>query len=321
MENYKRVKLETSKRTEKFKKCVEEEKFLEELNNHLQIKERKEYADIPIQFPIIFTFGVPRTGTTILTQLLSHCLEVGFINNFSARFWLAPVHGIRLSRIIIGHDKGEFNSEFGRTKSLHDPHEFGYFWYYWLNMQEDDDFYKPGKNISSIDWNGLKKTLANIQTEFNKPMVMKNYFGVPYFEELNKLANVLWIYIERNDEDVVQSIYNARVKYYNNPNKWWSIKPPEYDKIKELPYQEQIPAQVYYLKKFYQKKVAENKNTLKVSYEELCASPMEVLDKVCKKIKELYGKSITIKDNVPSKFEKSTHKVRDELKRGIKKYF
>jgi hypothetical protein len=54
----------------------------------------------------VFVLGVPRSGTTLTSQLLAYCLDAGYVNNAAARFWLAPVHGIRLARLIAG-DRGE----------------------------------------------------------------------------------------------------------------------------------------------------------------------------------------------------------------------
>jgi ABC-type oligopeptide transport system ATPase subunit len=54
-----------------------------------------------------FIVGLPRSGTTLLSQLLAYSLDAGYTTNFAARFWLAPVHGLRLGRrggVVAGED-------------------------------------------------------------------------------------------------------------------------------------------------------------------------------------------------------------------------
>ena len=88
-------------RLEKYRKDASEESFLDELNSLIQQLEPTELVSKETVFPIVFVVGLPRSGTTILTQLLSASLDVGIINNLIARFWLAPVTGIRLSKAIL----------------------------------------------------------------------------------------------------------------------------------------------------------------------------------------------------------------------------
>jgi hypothetical protein len=41
--------------------------------------------------------GVPRSGTTLLYQLIARFLRVGFITNRMARYWMTPIAGAMLS--------------------------------------------------------------------------------------------------------------------------------------------------------------------------------------------------------------------------------
>ena len=105
--------------------------------------------------------GVPRSGTTLVSQLVSAHLDVGYINHLVAAFWRAPVTGIRLSKKLIkGVRETSFASEFGRTSHLWEPHEFGYFWAHHL-QQEDMSAPKPGA-ATRIDWEVLRRVLLNI---------------------------------------------------------------------------------------------------------------------------------------------------------------
>jgi hypothetical protein len=315
-------------RNPKYSVNIDDMTFLLNLNLTLQTEEQKIYQNADVNHPFIFVFGVPRSGTTVLTQLLSYCLDVGYINNLIARFWLAPVCGIRLSKILLGNSKRtSFESEYARTKDLWEPHEFAYFWQYWLKKQTIADYLAVDEKEQDIDWIGFRRTMLNIQAAFNKSMVFKNIIGV---DHLNKLSDVLektlWIYIKRDPMDCAVSIFKARQKFYADVNTWWSTYPPEYMELKGLPYWEQIGGQIYCLCRFYEARIAgaRNQNTLVVTYRELCDDPKVLLSKVVTKIKELYSYDLAITNAPPEQFDFSTASgdfpEYEKLQRGLAKF-
>ncbi len=298
------------KRQGKYVKRPEDEHFLEELNQTLKEKEGSYYQDYAIEHPFLFVYGLPRSGTTLITQLIAHCMDVGFINNLMARFYLAPLHGIRLSRAIFGDQRStNFNSDYARTHELTDIHEFGYFWRYWLKKETSEGVTRAAEIEKEIDWAGLKKTLANIQHEFKKPMVFKNIFGSYHQEKLTSvLEKVLFIYIKRDILDAAVSILEARKKYYSDLNTWWSYMPIEYEKIKNLDYWGQIAGQVYYLKRYYDQKSKTLPNVLSIEYRELTENPAAILKKINAKLIELGLEEIEIDQPPPESFPFRTYR-------------
>ena len=81
-----------------FRKDAGEEFFLDDLNQRLAAAHDQELVERPELFPTLHVVGPPRSGTTLLMQLLAAHLEVGYINNLIAAFWRAPLYGIRLSK-------------------------------------------------------------------------------------------------------------------------------------------------------------------------------------------------------------------------------
>ncbi|MDZ7690388.1 MAG: sulfotransferase [Balneolaceae bacterium] len=215
-------------RSEQYRKPPEEEQFLEQLNDHLISLEQETYRDISPQFPFLFVIGPPRSGTTLLSQLVAHCLDVGYINNLAARFWKAPVTGIKFSRSVLDMNNiSAFKSHYGATKQLADIHEFGYFWRHWLKKDSFKNIKNARQIEDHIDWNGLQKTLGNMQAQFNKPMVFKNIFGSYHIPKLNDLlGQTLWLYIERDPLDTAISILKARQKYYRGSRQMVELHSP-----------------------------------------------------------------------------------------------
>ncbi|MFH5831724.1 sulfotransferase [Halalkalibaculum sp. DA384] len=310
-------------RSGQYRKSADREAFLDQFNSALQPFEQQEYADIPPSHPFLFVIGLPRSGTTLLSQLLVHCLDVGYINNLAARFWRAPVTGIRFADSVLETGRFQaFQSHYGATQELADIHEFGYFWREWLKK----DSFKNIKNARAIedqiDWGGLRKALANMQAQFNRPMVFKNIFGSYHIPKLNNvLEQTLWIYIERDPLDTAVSILEARRKYYDDPNNWWSYVPPQYEQIIDKDYWHQIAGQIHYLKKFYHQELEDMEDSgrgLSFSYDKLCSNPAGLLEAVTDRVRKLYGVEIPITQKPPSRFEYSSYKDSTEEKQRFK---
>lgn len=291
------------------------EQFLRELNEDLQEREQRLYREYEVVHPFLFVVGLPRSGTTVLSQLLARCLDSGYINNFAARFWLAPVHGIRLARLIVGEDgDAAFESDYARTRTLGDIHEFGYFWRFWLNKHTFDDVIHARDREAEIDWPGLKRTLVNVQHEFDKPFVAKNMLGAYHMPKLRDVLDmVVFVYIERDPLDVSVSILDARRKYYADLDTWWSYVPVEYPLLKDRDYWEQIAGQVHYLSRFYERALTEvgEANVVRVQYEELCRDPSAVLDAVATRVSSTYGYGLGIAHDPPRSFPFRVHADRD----------
>jgi len=309
------------KRQGNYVKVAEKEDFFLEMNKTLHEREQAYYQDYPIEEPFIFIFGAPRSGTTLLSQLLSASLDCGYINNLIARFWLAPIHGVRLSKAMFGSGNySSFNSDYARTSEIQDIHEFGYFWRDLLNKENMSDITQVRERESVIDWNHVRRVLSSIQHEFGKPMVFKNIFGSYHLEKLKALlGRVVYVYIERDPLDSAISILQARKKYYSDLNTWWSYTPIEYDELKDLDYMEQIAGQVYFLQRFYQKEIEKHADcSIKIRYEELARNPQSVLRSVQEKAREFSGNELTLAQSPPESFPFRTYLDRPDERQAFK---
>ncbi|MFW5720993.1 MAG: sulfotransferase [bacterium] len=285
-----KIKL-SNKRQGKFIKDNFEETFIQNLNYSLLKNENMAYdKDAEIDHPIIFVFGAPRSGTTLLSQIIASNFDVGFINNLMARFYLTPVHGIHLSQIVLKDVKRiKFNSEYARTEDLTDIHEFGYFWRHWLQKKSFNDIVEAEKKENDIDWNGLRLTLANMQRAFKKGMVFKNIFGSYHLIKFQQIMKkMIYIYIERDHLDTAVSILDARKKYYGNIKTWWSYVPIEYNNIKDLDPYRQIAGQVFYLNRYYKMLTDKMNCSIKIRYKELVESPINAINTINELSQKLY---------------------------------
>ena len=288
-------------------KSFKKDEFLEEIFLEMNKKLLKNKIAINHEhnFPTLFIFGLPRSGTTLSYQIISQCLDIGYINNLIARFWLAPEYGIALSKLF-PNDNISYDSNYGKTNNIFGPHEFAYFWHNWLNIKSEDDMLSFDGINENIKWDKLGDSVRSMQNLFNSGIVFKTMFTANYIENFSKtFNNPIFIYLERDIFDVAISILKAREKYYGDKNKWWATFPPNYKDLKNLSFDKQISGQVTSLKKIYSEvlnKVPKDK-VIKISYEKICNNPNFILEKINEVLKKEYNQTIPIIRNAPLNFQ------------------
>lgn len=249
------------------------------------------------ELPLIYVVGAPRSGTTLLSQLISRHLPVGYISNLIARFWLRPSVGIRLSRTLFADDerkKISLHSTHGTTEGTTNPHEFGYFWRYWLNLDEALTHHLSDGMLSAIDAVGLKNALENeILSVFNRPVVFKNVICGFHAEFLTALHPAsIFIYISRDPEAAAASILKVRQERFGSYETWWSLKPSTYpfyppprDPVDE------VVRQVFDCQREMELELKKpNVNSFFITYKALCEDPQMVLNKVCEQLRIMGSK-------------------------------
>jgi hypothetical protein len=295
---------------EAYKKNQEEELFLENFNNILAPYEKESYKKMEEKFPTLHIIGAPRSGTTILMQLICSHLDVGYINNLIAAFWKTPTIGIRLSKKLLPtRVPSSYNSDFGRTKDITEPHEFGYFWSSLLGYPEmsyqGDDF------ENCTDWDHVKMVLTNMIATYNCPIVFKSLWMAWHLKKMQEvLPKTCFIFIRRNPVDNALSLLYYRKKFLGSIERWVSMKPSEYEMLKEKPYWEQIAGQVYFIEKLILNGIKQigNRNVVELSYEDICKNPRAELSKVLQLLNE-NGGNVNFISKPPDSFQSYVEKT------------
>ena len=288
LKSYNELRLDSRKKPE------EQENFLKKMNMALQSLEEELYTDAQPDFPLLYVVGLPRSGTTFCTQVLQKGFSLGYINNLAARFWLAPVSGIRLARQALGSNGfTNISSDYASTEGLSGIHEFGYFWRKWLQLEEAEHFRDYHERATLIDWPGLSRTLNNILLEAGNAMVMKNNFGGFYMDKLlESNPSAFFIFIERDPVDVAISILDARQKFFGSIDTWWATMPPDYFELKNLPPHEQIAGQIRSLDTLYRSQIESAQyadRKILIRYADLSSNPLSVLKEIRKKVNKAGG--------------------------------
>ncbi len=262
-----------------FAKDPHEERFLEEFNATLAPAEEAAYRDIDEHLPTLHVIGAPRSGTTLLYQVIAGALDVGYIDNLTAAFWRAPVTGLRLSRKLGVEPATSFGSDFGRTRGIAEPHEFGYFWNHHLAYPDLRE--RGADHERAIDWAGLRRVIVNMAEVRRAPMVFKPMLLIWHLEAMVRaMPRTCYVWIRREPRDTALSILRMRQAVRGTIDGWVSLRPAA-DLDGASPWL-QVATQVLLLERTIQA-AADTlgpATILPVRYERLCAEPNTVITEV-----------------------------------------
>ncbi len=309
------LKRENAQRTPAYRKDKAEEGFLESLNAVLEPHEKALDAPPGTNPSHVFIFGLPRTGTTLLFQLLCHCLEFGYVNNIIARFWKAHLHGIHLSRALTGTDRTtSYRSTHGVTPLLTDPHEFGYFWSEWLGQGEHI------KRTEEVNWQGLGSALRRIGKAFGMPVLHKNLIVGMHLEGIAKtVERCAFIWVKREPIENGLSILKTREARYGDRNQWWSLRPPEWKDLLKSPWSVQIARQISRLNAHFSEQISNaGIEPVVVHYEDVIGSPGRIVEDVRQRLSRQSIELVKIHEP-PAQFERPTFYVSSEDREELRK--
>jgi hypothetical protein len=265
-----------------FAKDSEAEQFLEKLNEILAPHAESDLHDLEEEQPTLHIIGAPRSGTTLLHQVVASGLEVGYVNHLVAAFWRAPVYGISLSRKLgLDEPESSFESGFGRTHGIAEPHEFGYFWNDHLRYPDLSE--RPPGHEDTIDWELLRRVIVNMAHASGRPLVFKPMLLLWHLERMaEQMPRTRYVWIRREQRQTALSLLSMRQGLFGSFDEWASLRPGGAAWLADEPPWRQVAAQVVALERTIENAFEriEPGTTLVVRYEELCASPRETVERI-----------------------------------------
>ncbi|MBD3418449.1 hypothetical protein GF412_05730 [Candidatus Micrarchaeota archaeon] len=273
----------------------------------------KRLADVN-SHPPMFIIGPPRSGTTLLYQVLVNRYKLAYFSNFSANFPQTPIAALWIENTLFpkGNTKNAYTSKYGITKGWQGPHECGEFWYRWFPRGKYV-YVAPGET-SKVHLNELARNVTGMSKVTQSSVIFKNVYNsmriAPIVEALPQAS---FLVCRRNLVDTAQSILSSREDTRDEIS-WWSLPPKEIDVIKTHPYWEQVVEQVYYTyQQIMEDRIRFGRDRfLSIKYETLCRDTYSVLDKVEAFLISRGVKLEAYKD-VPREFQMSTgQKVSDQ---------
>ena len=284
-------------RQEEFRRNSKLEDLLQELNSLLgPLEEEITQSYRMPRYPVVFVVGVPRCGSTLVMQWLANSGRFAYPTNLLSRFYGAPYIGAKIQQLLTAPEynfndeildfAGEisFSSNLGKTQGALAPNEFWYFWRRFIPNTEPQ--YLDRETLSKVQSAEFVAELAALESVFGKPWAMKGLIlelNIPFLSSI--LDKALFLFVRRHPFYNIQSLLESRVRYYGDRRVWYSIKPQEYEMLKNLDPFDQVAGQVYFTNRAIQKGLEkiDTPRTLVVGYEDFCNNPKLVFDQISTK--------------------------------------
>jgi len=266
------------------------------------------------RYPVLFVSGGPRTGTTLMMQWLASTRLFAYPSNLLSRFYAAPHIGAKIQLMLTDPEyafrdetneftqKISFKSDLGKTSGVLSPNEFWYFWRRFIPITSPQYLDKAGQKKIKNDL--LLAEIAAIENVFNKPFVMKSLIlllNLDYLAQIFK--NAVFLILHRHPFFTIQSLIESREKFFGTREKWYSIKPKEFNELKNLDPIKQVTGQVYYTNESVRKSLQsiDPSRYIIVNYEDFCSGPGELFRKIKSKYNE-FGVKLEGFYNGPKRF-------------------
>ncbi len=245
-------------------------RFQQHFNRDDPWAERVDASVVDAPWPPIFLLGPPRSGTTVLYQILLQQLQLAFIPNLLAA---VPGHLVKICRLapwLVRGLGGEVRSSYhGFVPGLRSPSEAGKIIDRWF-----------GAEPSARDRASIRGHLAALSHAARSPVLLKALNLTPRLDALLAVfPRARFVRIRRDPRYVVQSVVEQREQLGLGVESWWSIEPPGWEEQLGRPVVEQAAWQVAALEGILDRTLA-GRPVADLDYEELCVDPAGAVARV-----------------------------------------
>ena len=229
----------------------------------------------PSLYPI-FVVGAPRSGSTLLYQLLIRHMGLAYISNFMS---LVPIRMIQIAKYgrRFHGTKNIQESRWGYLSGIFAPSEAGGVQRKWFEGKPDGEARKM-----------IRGTVVSLSDIFSAATVVKNLANSLRLENILTLfPEGQFIFIRRNLIFNAQSILISRRQLLGSEQQWWSTKPRGYREVMKLSPARQVIWQVNEIERSITSFLAaKNPHFLEITYEQLCDNPDMILKTIAEKFNQ-----------------------------------
>jgi LPS sulfotransferase NodH len=227
----------------------------------------------------IFFLGAPRSGSTLMMQVITDALDVGYISNRHCQWFGAPALAEWLFHPARLKPSSSYCSRYGVTNDPFEPAECGRWWYRFFRRNPPYvtlDEVEPKKMIA------FRRSVAALTNVFDRPVIFKNLYASLRIQAIaHYLPESLFIVTHRNEVDNGHSLLEVRESVFNDYQRWWSMEPPGTEGLKQLPAHQQVIEQIRHIHATIDRDMATSGvaalRRLDLHYEEFCAEPLRTL--------------------------------------------
>lgn len=225
----------------------------------------------------VFIIGAPRTGSTILFQILTNALRVTYPDNLTQKFGDHLRCGLRVSRILFGDTTHDcFTSIRGRTNhcGLHAPNEMEHF------FKRLFPSVRAASEVAAAA--SLAKLLQPIVRTYERPIVFKS---LRIGQRIGLLAGTMpfarFIHIKRDPLFTAQSIILARAAEGKAPDTVWYVVPRQSERLAEIQGVRKVVRQIHLIDEEIDEELSRLPGVgATIHYRDLCCDPTVVIDRL-----------------------------------------
>jgi hypothetical protein len=223
--------------------------------------------------------GLPRSGTTLVYELIVQAFMVGFLTRLYSYAYGAPNIATRIVANKIRDPYARYSSNYGRISGRYAPAENSIFWDRWVPEDPVLGHFIPASFVKNSSIKEANITLASMSAIAERPYVFKNIYmalALPAFLRLQPEAKIL--VVRRNIQSIVASVYKGR----KSRSAWWSIRPPFATEMDSRDIFEQTVFQCARSKQILDRAIGSMAASqyMIADYEHICEAPQDFLDKV-----------------------------------------
>jgi hypothetical protein len=266
------------------------------------------FPGAPLTHRPIFIVGAPRSGSTLLYQLMVDHYDVGYLANAHCRWPGGPSIVERRERVLANRPvAGDYTSTYGATSGDAGPSECGAYWYRFFPRTPHHVEQLPEETLAQI-----RASVRAFGDVVGRPLVYKNLYATVRMRPLAAaLPEALFISISRDVVANSHSLLEGRRKNLGSYDEWFSVEPPGIEQLRSLPAHEQVLGQIRALEEL----IESDAQTIgadrfhHVSYEALCADAHGELARIGAFVQQ-HGTELAVRADVPSTFPAGGTSVR-----------
>lgn len=221
----------------------------------------------------VFFLGAPRSGSTLIYQVLTEAFDVAYFSNAHCRWFGSPALAERLPHRRRERPASPFSSVHGTTAGDTAPSECGQWWYRFFRRTPA---YVTHDDVDPKKMRCFRRSLLAFARAAEKPIVIKNLYATLRLDPLlEHIPEALFIIVKRDETANAHSLLEVRKKVFGSYETWWSMPTPDKDKLDHLPPHVQVVEQIRGIHALIDAQVSHGTiaadRCLEIQYEAFCA--------------------------------------------------
>jgi hypothetical protein len=234
------------------------------------------------QLEPVFVVGLPRSGTTLVYELVVDAFETAYLTEIYNYTFGLPNLTARLNKKIASHPSPQYESNYGRIPGLFAPAESDKLWRRWLPQDPVFGHYMPPGILEQTTTQAMKRVVSSMTAIAGKQYIFKNvYFSLSFDLLLDVFPNGRIVVVQRDLEAVAASVYRRR-REMGTARRWWSLMPPFSAELAGQDLLEQVAFQCVRSQQLMEQafRRCPQRRCFSIDYEELCREPSSFLSRL-----------------------------------------